>query len=137
MIVVDASALLELLLRTAAAPAIEARLFNGDTLHAPHLLDLEIAQVMRRCERTGELSAQRAREALEDLEAFAIERYPHQLLLRRVWSLRANATAYDAAYLALAEALAAPLITTDRRLAAVPGHGAQVEVISHSPTLNT
>jgi predicted nucleic acid-binding protein len=129
LIVVDASAMLELLLRTEAAPAVEARLFSGETLHAPHLLDLEIAQVLRRYERRGELEARRGREALEDFEAFAIERYPHQLLLPRVWSLCANATAYDACYLALAEALDAPLLTTDLRLADVPGHGARVDVV--------
>lgn len=128
MIVVDASALLEVLLQTGAAAAVEARLFGGDTLHAPHLLDLEVTQVLRRYERAGELSSRRAREALEDLAAFRIERYPHQLFLERVWSLRTNATAYDACYLALAEALDAPLLTMDRRLAGVPGHGATVEV---------
>jgi len=134
VIVVDASALLEVLLRTEAAPRVEERIFSGSTLHAPHLLDLEIAQVLRRYERSGELSARRGREALEDFEAFAIERYPHQLFLQRVWSLRANVTACDACYLALAEALGAPLLTSDRRLAGVPGHDARVEVIQASIT---
>lgn len=130
MIVVDASALLEVLLRTGAAGAVEARLFGGETLHAPHVIDLEVAHVLRRYERAGELTARRGREALDDLEAFRIERYPHHLFLGRVWSLRANATAYDACYLALAEALGAPLLTRDRRLATVPGHGAKVEVVA-------
>ena len=130
MIVVDASALLEVLLRTGAAVAVEARIFGGDTLHAPHVMDLEVAHVLRRYERAGELTARRGREALDDLEAFRIERYPHHLFLGRVWSLRANATAYDACYLALAEALDAPLLTRDRRLATVPGHGAKVEVVA-------
>jgi predicted nucleic acid-binding protein len=129
LIVVDASALLEVLLRTGAAAAVEARLFGGDTLHGPHLLDLEVAQVLRRYERAGELTARRAGEALEDLAAFRIERYPHHLFLPRVWALRQNATAYDACYLALAEALDAPLVTRDRRLSGVPGHGARVEVV--------
>lgn len=128
MIVVDASALLEVLLQTDAAAAIEARLFSGETLHAPHLLDLEVVQVLRRYQRAGALTVQRGREALEDLSAFRIERYPHHLFLDRVWSLRANATAYDACYLALAEALDATLITRDRRLAAASGHGATIEV---------
>lgn len=129
MIVVDASALLEVLLRTSSAAAVEARLFGGETLHAPHMLDLEVMQVLRRYERTGELTAARGREAVEDLRAFRIERYPHHPFLDRVWSLRANATANDACYLALAEALDATLLTRDRRLASVPGHGARVEVV--------
>jgi predicted nucleic acid-binding protein len=130
LIVVDASAVLEVLLRTDAAAAVETRLFGGETLHAPHVLDLEVAQVLRKYERAGELNARRARDAFDDLVAFRIERYPHHLFLPRIWSLRANATAYDASYLALAEALDAPLLTTDRRLAGVPGHAATVEVIT-------
>lgn len=111
------------------ASVVEARLFGAASLHAPHLLDLEVTQVLRRYERAGELTARRGREALEDLSAFRIERYPHSLFLPRIWSLRRNATAYDACYLALAEALEAPLLTGDRRLASVPGHDARVEVL--------
>jgi predicted nucleic acid-binding protein len=129
VIVVDASALLEVLLRTDAAAAVETRLFGGETLHAPHLLDLEVAQVLRRYERAGHLRAGRAGEALADLAAFPIERYPHFLVLARIWQLSSNATAYDACYLSLAEALGAPLVTSDRRLAIVPGHEAVVEVV--------
>ncbi len=129
MIVVDASALLEVLLRTEASKAIEARLFGSETLHAPHILDLEVTQVLRRYELAGHLAGNRAAQALHVLGSFRIERYPHHIFLSRVWSLRLNATAYDACYLALAEALDAPLLTRDRRLAAVPGHGAVVEVI--------
>jgi predicted nucleic acid-binding protein len=129
LIVVDASAVLEVVLRTEAAPPVEERLFTGDTLHAPHVLDLEVAQVLRRYERSGELSVSRGREALDDLASFRIERYPHLPFIHRVWALRDNATAYDACYLALAEALDAPLLTRDHRLAAVPGHSAVVEVI--------
>lgn len=129
MIVVDASAMLELLLRTQVAAAVENRLRGAASLHAPHLLDLEVAQVLRRHERTGELTESRGREALEDFSAFRIARYPHKVFLSRVWSLRQNATAYDACYLALAEMLGAPLITRDRRLAAVPGHHARVELL--------
>ena len=129
MIVVDASAVLELLLRAGATDALETRLFGGETLHAPHVLDLEVAQVLRRYERAGELDSRRGREALEDLVGLRIERYPHHLFLARVWSLRANATAYDACYLALAEALDAPLLTRDRRLMGVPGCGARIELV--------
>jgi predicted nucleic acid-binding protein len=129
VIVVDASALLEVLLQTESAEVVETRVFGSSTLHAPHLLDLEISQVLRRYERVGDLSALRGRAALDVLGGFRIERYPHYLFLSRVWSLRANATAYDACYLALAEALDAPLVTRDHRLASVPGHSARVEVI--------
>jgi predicted nucleic acid-binding protein len=130
VIVVDASALLEFLLRTPAAAGVEARLFGGDTLHAPHLLDLEVAQVLRRYERGGDLAARRGEEALADLDSLRIERYPHHLFLPRIWALRGNVTAYDACYLGLAEALDAPLVTRDRRLAGVPGHRARVEVLT-------
>jgi predicted nucleic acid-binding protein len=132
LIVVDASVLLEVLLQTDAAGAVEARLFDGSTLHAPHVLDLEVAQVLRRYQRAGELSGRRGQEALEDLAGLRIERYPHHPFLQRIWALGANATAYDACYLALAEALDAPLVTRDRRLAGVPGHGDRVEVVEVS-----
>jgi predicted nucleic acid-binding protein len=127
--VVDASAVLEVLLQTDRARAVEERLFSGATLHAPHLLDLEVAQVLRRYERSGAVSPERGRLALRYFLDFRLERYPHHLFLTRVWDLRHNATVYDAVYLALAEALDVPLLTTDRKLAEVPGHGARVEVV--------
>jgi predicted nucleic acid-binding protein len=130
MIVVDASALLELLLRTPAASAVEERLFSRrEALHAPQLVDLEIAQVLRRYVHGGQMSAVRGREALDDLSGVRLTRWPHDALILRVWELRANLTAYDAAYVALAEALDAPLVTRDRRLAAAPGHRARVECL--------
>jgi len=130
VIVVDASAVLDLLLQTAAAAQVESRLFEPpETLHAPHLLDLEIAQVVRRYERAGQLTAERGAEALADYRALPIRRYPHTLLLERIWELRGNLTAYDGAYVALAEALAAPLVTRDKRLAAARGHRAVIELV--------
>ena len=130
MIVVDASALLEVLLNTPAASRVTGRLFAAnETLHAPHLLDLEIAQVLRRYALTGELNPTRGLQALEDLADFPLTRYPHDLLLPRIWELRHNLTAYDAAYIALAEALAAPLFTRDAAFASAPGHHAQIELI--------
>jgi predicted nucleic acid-binding protein len=130
VIVVDASALLEALLRTPAAEAVERQLFDSRrTLHAPHLLDVEVAQVIRRYAATGDLDAERGHMALADLADFPVCRYPHDFLLPRVWELRHNLTAYDAVYVALAEALGAPLLTRDRRLAAASGHHAQVELV--------
>ena len=101
---------------------------RGETLHAPHLLDLEVLQVLRRYAAAGEISAERAREALDDLAAFRLRRWAHEPLTLRIWDLRQNLTAYDAAYVALAEALGAPLLTRDRRLASAPGIRARVEV---------
>ena len=122
MIVVDASALLEVLLHTPAAAVIRDRLFSPDqTLHAPHLIDVEVAQVLRRYAASGRVEPGRCRDALDDLFDFPLDRYPHDLLLRRVWELRHNITAYDAVYVALAEALNAPLLTRNRRLAAAAG----------------
>jgi predicted nucleic acid-binding protein len=130
VIVVDASALLEILLRTPAAPAVERRLFDtGESLHAPHLIDLEVAQVLRRYAASKQISAARGVEALEDLSALSLRRYPHEWLLSRVWQLRENLTAYDAVYVALAESLDASLVTRDRRLAGAAGHRALVEIL--------
>jgi predicted nucleic acid-binding protein len=130
VIVVDASALLEVLLRTPAAQAVERRLFDPrETLHAPHLLDVEVAQVVRRYAAAGEIDRDRGRATLADLADFPLRRYPHDFLLPRVWELRDNLTAYDAVYVALAEALDAPLVTRDRRLAAAAGRHARVELV--------
>jgi predicted nucleic acid-binding protein len=130
MIVIDASALLEALLRTPAARAVEERLFEPEqTLHAPHLLDIEVAQVIRRYSANGEIGDARGRAALTDLADFPLHRYPHDFLLARVWDLQNNLTAYDAVYVALAEALQAPLLTRDRRLAAAAGHHARIELV--------
>ncbi|MGH7115424.1 MAG: type II toxin-antitoxin system VapC family toxin [Stellaceae bacterium] len=127
---VDASALLEALLRTPAAAAVEERLFDPrHTLHAPHLIDVEVAQVLRRYAATGQIEPGRSRDALSDLSDFPLHRYPHDVLLPRVWELRHNLTAYDAVYVALAEALDALLLTRDRRLAGAPGHRARIDLV--------
>jgi predicted nucleic acid-binding protein len=128
--VVDASAALEVLLRTPAAPAVEERLFaSGETLQAPHLIDLEVAQVLRRYAVAGQITGDRGRIALADFTDFPIHRYPHGILLSRIWELRSNLTAYDAAYVALAEALDAPLLTRDQRLATAAGHHARIVLL--------
>jgi predicted nucleic acid-binding protein len=130
VIVIDASAVLEALLRMPAAGAVEARLFDPlETLHAPHLLDVEVAHVLRRYAAIGEIDGERGRTALADLADLPLRRYPHDFLLPRVWELRSNLTAYDAIYVALAEALDAPLLTRDKRLAASSGHRARVELV--------
>lgn len=130
MIVADASAILELLLRTPAGEAVEGRLFRpNETVHAPALIDLEVAQVLRRYVARGDVSEPRARASLQLLVAFPMERYTHEPLVQRIWALRENLTAYDAAYVALAEGLRAPLLTCDAKLAAAPGIRTAVEVI--------
>ena len=130
MIVVDASAALELLPRTPDAAAVERRLFSpGQTLHAPHLIDVEVAQVLRRYAASGQIPTGRCREALADMVDLPVVRYPLDFLLPRIWELRENLTAYDAVSIALAEALGASLITRDERLAGAPGHRARVELV--------
>jgi predicted nucleic acid-binding protein len=130
VIVVDTSAIVEVLLRSAAGTAIQERLFEeGQTLHVPHLLDIEVTQVIRRYAISGQLSNARGRAALDILVNLPLNRYPHDLLLARIWQLRNNLTAYDAAYVALAEMLGAPLITRDRRLAGAAGHHARIELV--------
>jgi predicted nucleic acid-binding protein len=131
MIVLDASAVLELLLGGPAAPRVARRIAPAEeSLHAPHLLDLEVAQVVRRYHRAGTFDEERGRAALRDLVALDVQRYPHDVFLPRIWQLRDRVTAYDAAYLALAEVLGAPLLTLDARLARARGHRARVELVA-------
>jgi len=129
VIVLDASAVVDWLLQTSAGRRIEHRMYSArESLHAPHLLDLEVAQVLRRLVREGRVPANRADEAVRDLLDLRITRYPYFMLLPRVWQLRHNFSAYDAAYIGLAEKLGVPLITRDTRLAAAPGHAAVIEL---------
>ena len=130
MIVVDASVLIEVLMRTPAAQTIEDQLFTQpETLHAPHLLDVEVAHVLRRYAAIREIDGERGRAALVDFADMPVQRYPHEILLPRIWQLRHNLSAYDAAYVALAEALDVPLLTRDKRLVAAAGHHARVELV--------
>jgi len=129
VIVLDASAAIDWLLQTSAGQRIEQRIFlQNESLHAPHLLDLEVGQVLRRLVREGAVSAHRADQAIEDLLDLRITRYPHFVLLPRIWRLRHNLSAYDAAYVALAEELGARLFTRDVRLASTSGHAAPIEL---------
>jgi len=130
VIVVDASAALDVLLQTPAAGIVQARLIRaGEILHAPHLIDAEVAHVLRKSELAGRASPERCREALADWSRFPIARHPHDFLLTRVWELRTNLTAYDAIYVALAETLGIPLVTRDSKLARSHGHDAQIEFL--------
>jgi predicted nucleic acid-binding protein len=129
VIVLDASAAVDWLLQTSAGQRIERRIYSpNESLHAPHVLDLEVAQVLRRLVREGLIAPRRAEEAVDDLQDLRMTRYPHVVLLPGIWKLRHNYSAYDAAYLVLAEQLGARLITRDRRLASAPGHAAFVEL---------
>ena len=130
MIVLDASALVELLLGTKSGRAIAARIADPALgLHAPHLADVEVTQALRRFVRDGRLDAAAGASALEDLRALDLERHPHEPLLGRVWALRDRLTACDAVYVALAEALDTVLLTCDARLAHAPGLSRRVELI--------
>jgi predicted nucleic acid-binding protein len=129
VIVLDASAAIDWLLQTAVGQQIETRIYaRGDSLHAPHLLDLEVAQVLRRLERESSVSAQRADLALQDLQDLRVTRYPHYIFLPHIWRLRHNLTAYDAAYVALTDKLGATLITRDARLASAAAPDLSVEL---------
>jgi predicted nucleic acid-binding protein len=129
VIVLDASAAVDWLLQTSAGKRIETRIYSrNDSLHAPHLLDLEVTQVLRRLVREGTVSTRRADEAVRDLLDLRIARYPHFVLLPRICQHRHNLSAYDAAYVVLAKKLGAALITRDSRLAAASGHSAQIEL---------
>ena len=130
MIVLDASAAIEWLLQTSTGQRVEQQIFSqSESLHAPHLLDVEIIQVLRRLVRERVISAVRADQAITDLLDLRINRYPHFVLLPRIWQLRHNLSAYDAAYVALAEELDAILLTSDARLASASGHSAQIHVL--------
>ncbi len=135
MIVLDASALIELLLGTPAGQRLADRLADASlTLHVPHLADVEIVQALRRYARHGEISAAEAEQAIDTLRSLDLERHAHEPLIDRVWDLRDNVSAYDAVYLALTEALDAILLTSDKALARVPGVNARVELVKGYPT---
>ena len=130
MTVLDASALMELLLGTEAGRSIAARIADPAlALHVPHLADVEVTQALRRYVREGALDAHSAAVALEDMRSLDLERHGHEPLLDRVWALRDNLTAYDAVYVALAEALECTLLTCDGRLARAPGLSRRVELV--------
>jgi predicted nucleic acid-binding protein len=130
MTVLDASALVELLLGTQTGRSIAARIADPTlALHVPHLADIEVTQALRRYVREGALDADSASAALENLQSLDLDRHSHEPLLDRVWALRENLTACDAVYIALAEALDCTLLTCDGRLARAPGLSRRVELV--------
>jgi predicted nucleic acid-binding protein len=131
VIVVDASALLEFLLQTPLGTRVEARLFrDGDEFHSPHLVDVEVTQALRGLVRANDVTPERAAEAIADLTGLDLHRHAHFDPLARAWRLREHVTAYDAMYVALAEALDASIVTCDAPLARAPGHRARIEAIA-------
>ncbi len=117
MIVIDASAAVEILVVKDQVPGLDERVSRAESLHAPHLIDTEVQHAFRGLVRGRKLSLDRANDGLRDLADLNLLRYPAYPLAHRIWELRANITAYDATYVALAELLECPLITCDRRLA--------------------
>jgi predicted nucleic acid-binding protein len=130
MLVVDASCLCEVLIGAPGAEAIRERLAADDDQAAPHIVDVEVLGVIRREHLRGNLDRTAATQAIEDLEAWPGERFGHRLLLSRAWELRETIRGWDAMYVALAEALDAVLVTTDRRLAAAAGPICQIEAVA-------
>ena len=130
MLVLDASAALAAFLGTGtSALAVRARIEAPDeSVHAPHLLDVEMLHALRGLALRGAVSPSRSEEIREDFASLRWSRYSHEAFLDRIWELKNNLTAYDAAYVALAETLDAPLVTTDARLARASGLRAEVEV---------
>ena len=131
MIVVDASAVLETLLQTDLAGRLMECMFEpSNSLHSPHLLDVEVTHAFRRMVQRKDITAVRAEQGLADFSQLHIERHSHQALIGRIWQLRESMTAYDGAYVALAEALGAPMLTCDSRIAHAHGHRARIDLIA-------
>ena len=126
MIVLDAGAAVGYLMRRDPGWDALAAWIRTNSVHAPHLLDYEVASALRGLVRGRQISPKRGHGALLGLTELDVTRYPAGLLLSRIWDLRGHLTAYDAAYVALAEVLAAPLLTTDERLARSSGHTAEI-----------
>jgi predicted nucleic acid-binding protein len=127
LIIVDASVAIELVLNTPLAEQIRDRLFgSGDSLHAPHLIDVEVAQALRRLILLKQLTDERAGEALADFRSLNLERHPHGPYLTQVWALRHSLSAYDALYVALAIGLRGTLVTCDGKLARAKLSGVDV-----------
>jgi len=134
MLVIDASATADLVLARPVAEKVAGHIADHDAdLHVPHLLDIEVVSAIRRLVTTGEATPTRGREAIADLLDLPLARYPHEILVPRIWELRQNFSSYDAAYLALAESLTdegVPLLTTDARLARATRAHTEIELLA-------
>jgi predicted nucleic acid-binding protein len=130
MLVVDASALFEVVADTPAAEDVRHRLAADPDHAAPHAIDVEVFGVIRREYLLGRLDTTAAAQAVADLRDWPGARYGHRALLERAWELRTTIRGWDAVYVALAEALDATLLTTDARLATAPGPVCRIEVMS-------
>ena len=128
MIVVDASAMVATLVGGGTGATALRERQRGEDAHAPHLLDIEVMSAIRRLLAAGDLTPEPAERAVARLRAWPLRRHPHTALLGRVHDLRTSVSSYDAAYLALAEVVGAPLLTCDGRLARSHGHRATVEL---------
>ena len=128
MLVVDTSAILDAIAADEAAPGLVERLAGDGDLHAPHLIDVEILHALRAMRIRDEITEDRAADARTDFAEAVISRYTHEPFSDRIWELRHNLSAYDAAFVVLAETLDAPLVTCDARLAASTGHDAHIEL---------
>ncbi|MGH3813597.1 MAG: type II toxin-antitoxin system VapC family toxin [Pseudonocardiaceae bacterium] len=129
--VLDTSAMVELFVRDEVDPDLRRRILAGSGV-APELIDLESANVLRRMVRRREIAPPEADEALGEIRDSPVTRIPHRPLISRVWELRETLTAYDAAYVALAELFAAPILTCDAKLARSNGHGAKIELYARA-----
>ncbi|MDE2134547.1 MAG: type II toxin-antitoxin system VapC family toxin [Alphaproteobacteria bacterium] len=129
MIVVDASVALEILIRTPVGIRHTVRVANED-VHAPHLIDVEFVNALRRLTLTGGLNRDTANNALQGMRGWRLERHEHAPLLERIWEMRNSVSAYDASYVVLAEALEAPLLTFDAKLSRAHGHRARIELLN-------
>jgi predicted nucleic acid-binding protein len=129
MLVVDASCVAEVVLSGPDAEPVRKRLVEDSDHAAPHLVDAEVLGVVRRAHQRGELDGTAARQAIDDLEFWPAARVDHRPLLERAWELRSSLTAADALYVALAEALDAPLVTLDKRLARADGPRCRVDIV--------
>jgi predicted nucleic acid-binding protein len=132
--VLDVSGVVALLLRSDTGRRVAERLGDTtDVVHVPHLMFVEVSQVLRRPVQTAIITPDRGKRTVTYLRDIDAVRHAHERLLPRMWELRENPTAYDATYVALAASLDAPLVTLDATIAGAPGHHARVEVLAQLP----